>query len=142
MTTRDAVDTYLANLPADRRDAMQQIRSAALSAAPGATEVITYGMPGLKTHGRFLVSYDAFKAHYSLFPASDAVAETLGAEIQPFLSGRGTIRFPADQPLPVDLVARIVAIRVTENDAAAAANPRAASADRQGTALDRRGRGG
>ncbi len=134
MTTPDAVDVYIAGLPDDRRDAMQQIRAAALSAAPGATEVITYGMPGLKTHGRFLVSFDAFKAHYSLFPASDAVVETLGAEIQPYLSGRGTIRFPADEPLPVDLIARIVAIRVTENDAAAAAKPRSARAPRAGRA--------
>ena len=74
---------------------------------------------GFKTHGQFLVSYDAFKAHYSLFPASDAVVQGLGAEIEPYLVGSGTIRFKASAPIPVDLVRRIVEIRVSENDARA-----------------------
>lgn len=112
------VDGYLATLPDDRRAAMQQIREAALAAAPGAVEVITYKMPGLRSHGgQFVVSYDAYKAHYSLFPASDAVIEALGDEIRPHLHGSGTIRFLADRPIPVDLVRRIVEIRYAENAA-------------------------
>jgi uncharacterized protein YdhG (YjbR/CyaY superfamily) len=119
MATPTTVDEYLATLPPDRRAAMEDIRAAAKAAAPGAVEVITYKMPGLKTHGQFLVSYDAFKAHYSLFPASDAVVQRLGAEIEPYLAGSGTIRFKASAPIPVDLVRRIVEIRVAENDARA-----------------------
>ena len=69
-------------------------------------------MPGFKTHGQFLVSYDAYKSHYSLFPASDEVVKGLGAEIEPHLAGSGTIRFKASAPIPVDLVRRIVEIRV------------------------------
>lgn len=115
------VDEYLAALPEDRRAAMAAIRAAIRAGAPDAVEVITYKMPGCKTHGRFLVSYDAFKRHYSLFPASDAVVDGLGAELAPYLAGRGTIRFPADEPIPTDLIERIVRIRVAENDAAAAA---------------------
>ena len=110
------VDEYLAGLPDDRRAAMEELRAAVREAAPEATEVISYGMPALKSHGgQFLVSYDAYKRHYSLFPATDAVVEALGDEIAPFLSGRGTIRFPANAPIPVDLVRRIVAIRLGEN---------------------------
>ncbi len=71
-------------------------------------------MPGFKTHGQFLVSYDAFKAHYSLFPASEAVIEALGDELAPHLAGKGTIRFRADQPIPVSLVTRIVQVRLAE----------------------------
>lgn len=121
MTAPATVDEYLATLPADRRAAMEQLRAAIRAAAPDAVEVITYKMPGFKTHGQFLVSYDAFKAHYSLFPASDAVVQGLGADIEPYLAGRGTIRFKASGPIPVDLVRRIVEIRVSENDAAAKA---------------------
>jgi uncharacterized protein YdhG (YjbR/CyaY superfamily) len=95
------------------------MRAAIRAAAPNADEVITYKMPGFKTHGRFLVSYDAFKRHYSLFPASDGVIRELGEEIRPYLAGSGTIRFPADQPVPVDLVTRIIRIRLRENDEAA-----------------------
>ncbi len=121
MTDPSPVDTYLATLPDDRRASMEQIRSAVRDAAPDAVEVITYNMPGFKTHGQFLVSYDAFKAHYSLFPASDGVVKGLGAEIEPYLAGSGTIRFKASAPIPVDLVRRIVEIRVAENDARAKA---------------------
>lgn len=119
MTTPTTVDEYLATLTDEKRAAMEQIRAACRAAAPGATEVITYNMPGFKTHGQFLVSYDAYKSHYSLFPASDEVVKGLGAEIEPHLAGSGTIRFKASAPIPVDLVRRIVEIRVRENDARA-----------------------
>ena len=121
MTTPTTVDDYLATLTDEKRAAMEQIRAACRAAAPGATEVITYNMPGFKTHGQFLVSYDAYKSHYSLFPASDEVVKGLGAEIEPHLAGSGTIRFKASAPIPVDLVRRIVEIRVRENDARAKA---------------------
>ena len=121
MTTPTTVDEYLATLTDEKRAAMEQIRAACRAAAPGATEVITYNMPGFKTHGQFLVSYDAYKSHYSLFPASDEVVKGLGAEIEPHLAGSGTIRFKASAPIPVDLVRRIVEIRVRENDARAKA---------------------
>ena len=114
------IDEYLATLPDDRRAAMEEIRQAIRSAAPDATEVITYKMPGFKTHGRFLVSFDAYKRHYSLFPASDPVVQGLGDRIAPYLAGQGTIRFPADRPIPTDLITDIVRIRVVENDEAAA----------------------
>jgi uncharacterized protein YdhG (YjbR/CyaY superfamily) len=120
MPDPETLDEYLATLPEDRRLAMQQIREAIRSAAPDATEVITYKMPGFKTHGRFLVSFDAYKRHYSLFPASDPVVEGLGDRIAPYLAGRGTIRFPADRPIPTKLIEEIVRIRVVENDEAAA----------------------
>ena len=114
------IDEYLATLPSDRRVAMQALRRAARAAAPDATEAIAYGMPALRSHGsQFLVSYDAFKHHYSLFPASGAVVEALGDELKPYLAGKGTIRFPADKPIPTDLVTRIVKIRVEENAARA-----------------------
>ena len=74
-------------------------------------------MPAFRTHGQFLVSYAAFKRHYSLFPASEAVVEALGDELTPYLAGKGTIRFPADAPIPVDTVTKIVKIRLAENAA-------------------------
>jgi uncharacterized protein YdhG (YjbR/CyaY superfamily) len=120
MPDPETIDEYLATLPDDRREAMQQIRAAVRAAAPDATEVITYKMPGFKTHGQFLVSFDAYKRHYSLFPASDPVVQQLGERVAPYLAGQGTIRFPADRPIPTDLISDIVRIRVAENDEAAA----------------------
>lgn len=109
------VDEYLAGLAADRRAVMEELRATVNAAAPEATEVIAYDMPALRSHGdQFLVSYAAYKAHYSLFPASDVVVRALGAEIEPYLAGKGTIRFPASRPIPLGLVTRIVEIRLAE----------------------------
>ena len=119
MGTPTTVDAYMAALPAERRAAMELLRSTIKAAVPEAIETISYKMPAFRSHGgQFLVSYDAYKAHYSLFPASDAVIKACGAELTPYLSGKGTIRFPADQPIPVGLVTRILEVRWAENAAA------------------------
>jgi uncharacterized protein YdhG (YjbR/CyaY superfamily) len=118
MAQPTTVDDYLATLPPDRRAAMEALRRTINAAAPDATETIAYKMPALRSHGgQFLVSYDSYKAHYSLFPASGAVIEALGDEVAPYLAGKGTFRFPADQPIPLATVTRIVKILVTENAA-------------------------
>ncbi len=112
-----SVEDYLATLPADRRAVVEELRETIRAAAPEATETISYQMPTFRSHGQFLVSYAAFKNHYSLFPASEPVVEGLGDELKPYLAGKGTIRFPADRPLPAAVVTRIVKIRLGENAA-------------------------
>lgn len=109
-----SVDEYMSGLPEDRRAAMEQLRSTVRAAAPDATEAIAYNMPALRLDGRFLVSYEAFKRHYSLFPWSDDMLAELGDALKPYAVGKGTIRFPADEPIPLGLVTRIVAIRRRE----------------------------
>ena len=121
MASPPTVEAYIAALPADRRGPLETLRRTireAASDATEATETIAYSMPAFRSHGgQFLVSYAAYKNHYSLFPASGAVVEALGAELTPFLAGKGTIQFPAGSPIPVDLVKRIVAVRLGENAA-------------------------
>ena len=115
MASVTSVEAYLAALPDDRRAVVAELRRAVNAAAPGATETIAYQMPALRSHGgQFLVSYAAFKNHYSLFPASDAVVEALGDEVAPYLAGKGTIQFPADQALPIATITKIVEIRLEE----------------------------
>jgi len=112
------VDEYLAALPEDRRGPMEALRRAIRAAAPDAVETIAYNMPAFRTRGgRFLVSYDAYKAHYSLFPFTDEMVVSFGDELAPYLAGQGTIRFPASRPIPEDLVTRLVALRVAEREA-------------------------
>jgi uncharacterized protein YdhG (YjbR/CyaY superfamily) len=117
MATPTSVEEYLAALPEGPRAALEKLRKTIMAAAPGATETISYQMPAFKDHGRFLVSYAAFKNHCSLFPASKAVLEELGEELKPYFSGKGTIRFQADKPLPDALVKKIVKVRIEENAA-------------------------
>ena len=115
MAAATSVEEYLAGLQPDRRADLAGMRRAILKAAPEATETIAYGMPALRSNsGQFLVSFAAYKAHYSLFPASGAVVEALGEELAPYLAGKGTIRFRAEAPIPLDLVSRIVQIRLAE----------------------------
>src|SRR5580765_6907169 len=98
MAPPPTVEAYLADLPADRRAALETLRRTIRAAAPDATESIAYSMPAFRSHGgQFLVSYAAYKKHDSLFPASGAVVEALGAELTPYLAGKGTIQFPAGQ---------------------------------------------
>ena len=115
-----AVDTYIDGLPAEKQEPMRQLRATIRAAAPDADEVITYKMPGFKAHGSFLVSYDAFKRHYSLFPWNDEMVDELGDAIQPYVKGRGTLQFPASKPLPLDLIRQIIEIRVRQSEPGAA----------------------
>jgi uncharacterized protein YdhG (YjbR/CyaY superfamily) len=125
MADPTSIDEYIATLAEDRRAPMEQLRRAVKVAAPEATETIAYKMPAFRSHAdQFLVSFDAYKRHYSLFPASEAVVNALGARISPYLAGQGTIRFPADRPIPTDLVTEIVRIRFAENAAAASSKAR------------------
>jgi uncharacterized protein YdhG (YjbR/CyaY superfamily) len=118
MAAPTSVEDYMAALPDERRATLEELRQTIKAAAPEAAESIAYQMPAFRSHGgQFLVSYAAYKAHNSLFPASDAVVAALGEELTPYLSGKGTIRFPANEPLPTALVRRIVTVRVAENAA-------------------------
>lgn len=114
MAKHTSVDEYMATLPDDRRAVMEKLRTTIGAAAPDAVEGISYNMPAFRLDGRFLVSYEAFKHHYSLFPWSDTMAAELGAALQPYAVGKGTIRFPKDQPIPLELVARVVEFRLRE----------------------------
>lgn len=116
MPKHASVDEYMAQLPDDRRAVMEQLRATIRAAATDATEAISYNMPAFKLDGRFFVSYEAFTRHYSLFAWSDAMLAELGDALRPYAVGKGTIRFPADEPIPMDLVTRIIEFRLREHD--------------------------
>jgi uncharacterized protein YdhG (YjbR/CyaY superfamily) len=117
MAAPTSVEDYLAALPKESRAALEKLRKTIRAAAPEATEGISYQMPAFKDHGRSLVTYAAFKDHCSFFPMSTKVIEAHWEELEPFFSGKGTIRFTADEPLPAALVKKIVRARLAENAA-------------------------
>jgi uncharacterized protein YdhG (YjbR/CyaY superfamily) len=117
MAASTSVEDYLAALPEEQRIALEKLRKTIKAAAPKATETISYQMPAFKQDGRFLVSYAAFKDHCSLYPASYAVMEALGDDLEPYFSGKGTLRFQTDSPIPAQLVEKIVELRLEENAA-------------------------
>ena len=114
MAKYETVDDYMAHLPEDRREVMESLRRTVTQEAPEATEAIAYNMPALRLGGRFLLSYEAYKNHYSLFPWTDRMVDQLGDALAPYAKGKGTIQFPASEEIPADLVRRIVKIRLNE----------------------------
>jgi uncharacterized protein YdhG (YjbR/CyaY superfamily) len=112
-----SVEEYLAALPEAPRAVLEKLRETVKASAPQATETIAYGMPAFRLHGRFLVSYAAYQDHCSLFPASAGMLEAYGDEVKPFFSGKGTIRFTVENPLPAALVKKIIKTRLEETEA-------------------------
>ncbi len=107
------VDEYIASFPPEIQRVLQEIRRTIRAAAPEAEEVISYQMPAFKQNG-VLVYYAAFKDHVSLFPTGSGV-EVFKDELAPYRTSKGTVQFPLDKPLPIDLIKRIIEFRVKEN---------------------------
>jgi len=109
-----SVGAYLKSLPADQRAAVQRLRETIAAAAPEADEGVTYGMPGFLLDGHGFVAYAAFKDHYSLFPMSSRAVDVHRDELGERVTGKGTIRFEYDTPLPKALVKKVVRTRLAE----------------------------
>lgn len=109
-----SIDAFLAALPLDQRDALQALRRQIHAAAPGATELINYGIPMLRLDGKNLVGFGAGKGHCSFYPMSMECLKHFQAEKKGFKTATSTIRFQPDQPIPAALVKRIVKWRLAE----------------------------
>jgi uncharacterized protein YdhG (YjbR/CyaY superfamily) len=105
-------DGYIASFT-NAQTSLQQVRQAIKEAAPQAQEVISYSMPAFKQKG-ILVWFAAFKNHIGFFPKVSAM-EAFKEKLSGYQTSKGTIRFPLDKPIPVDLVKEIVKFRVKED---------------------------
>jgi uncharacterized protein YdhG (YjbR/CyaY superfamily) len=122
MNTATTVSEYLAATPPKARTALRQLRAAIKAAAPGITERISYRIPTFDLDGRRLLYIAAFKDHVGLYPVTAAMVARHGAALAPYRSGKGTLRFTLDTPIPTNLVAQLAKTRVEEARAVAAAN--------------------
>lgn len=106
------IDGYLATVSADQRVALERLRKAIRAAAPGAEECISYQIPTFRLDGRLLVAFGAWAKHCAFYPGS--VVETLADELEGYDTGKGTIRFRSDSPLPAALVRKLVKARIAQ----------------------------
>ena len=114
-TTKPAnINEYIAGFPKDTQKILKQIRTTIKKAAPGAEETISYAIPTFKLKGRYLVYFAGYKNHISLYP-SPRGNEAFKKELSVYKGGKGTVQFPLDNPMPLNLITRIVKFRIKEN---------------------------
>lgn len=115
--TYESIEHYISTFPADIQDILESIRKVIREAAPDAVEKISYQMPTFTQHGN-VVHFAAFKNHIGFYPAPSGIME-FEQELAPYKAGKGTIQFPLDQPIPYELITKVVKFRVAENIAKA-----------------------
>lgn len=93
---------------------LEELRAVIRATAPGVTEKISYAMPTFDLNGRYLVYFAGWKKHIALYPITAGVAEAFKEELEPYKSGKASMQFPLGQPMPTDLIRRIVEFRVEE----------------------------
>jgi uncharacterized protein YdhG (YjbR/CyaY superfamily) len=113
-TSFKTVDEYISLQPEATQRVLERVRAALRKALPHAEEVISYQIPAYKMPGGAVIYFAGWKQHYSLYPASARVVETLEKELAPYRVSKGTIRFPFSEPIPVRLIGRIARLRAKE----------------------------
>jgi len=103
-------DDYLAAVSPKKRAALEKLRKAIRAAAPEAEECISYQLPAFRLNRKFLIAYGAASNHWALYPGS--VVQCLKDELKDYDTSKGTIRFPADRPMPPALVRKLVELRI------------------------------
>jgi uncharacterized protein YdhG (YjbR/CyaY superfamily) len=108
------IDEYIAGFPIDVQKTLQKIRMTIKKAAPEAEETMSYKMPTFNLNGKYLIYFAGYKKHIGFYPAPIG-NEKFKEEIAPYESGKGTLKFPLDEPIPLKLIRKIVQFRVKEN---------------------------
>ena len=113
----NSIDDYIKSFPPGIQKLLQQVRASIQKAAPGAEETIKYAMPTFMLNGN-LVHFAAFKNHIGLYPMPNGI-EAFKKELSVYKGAKGSVQFPLDQPMPLELIGKIVKYRVAENMAKA-----------------------
>jgi uncharacterized protein YdhG (YjbR/CyaY superfamily) len=110
------IDEYIAGFPESTQKILEQIRSVIKETAPGADETISYGTPTFNLKGHYLIYFAGYKKHIGLYPVPGGKSAFTKDFSKYKTSGKGTIQFPLDEPLPTALIKKIVKFRVAENN--------------------------
>ena len=108
------IDDYLQRLDEPKRSSLSQLRRDILAVVPDAEQCISYGVPGFKIDGKTIAGFAAFKNHLSYLPHSGSVFPELADELAGYQKSSGSLRFHVDQPLPPELVEKLIAVRLRQ----------------------------
>jgi uncharacterized protein YdhG (YjbR/CyaY superfamily) len=110
----DEVDRYLDSVEEPKRTTLARLRQTILEILPDAEQGISYGVPAFKIRGRTIAGFAAFKNHLSYLPHSGSVFVQLDEELEAYTKSSGALRFDPDQPLPKELVAKLISVRLDQ----------------------------
>ena len=113
-TPPKSIDEYIGPFPKEVQAILEKIRQTIRKAAPGAEEVISYQIPAFKWRGKGLVAFAGWKQHVAMYPVPRGDA-AFKREVSFYQTGKGTVQFPLDRPLPLGLIRKIVKYRLKEN---------------------------
>jgi uncharacterized protein YdhG (YjbR/CyaY superfamily) len=108
-----SIDEYIADFPPETQILLQEVRAIIAKAAPEATETISYAIPTFDLAGKHLVHFAGYAKHIGFYPVPSAMT-AFKEELSPYRRGKGSAQFPLNQPLPTDLMRKIVEYRVHE----------------------------
>ena len=117
-TAFSTVDDYIRTFPEDVQSRLKTMRDLIKKLVPDAEEQIAYGMPAYKTFKKPLVYFAAFKSHIGFY-ATPTGHEAFKKGLSVYKQGKGSVQFPLDEPLPSELISKIISFRVKENEAKA-----------------------
>jgi uncharacterized protein YdhG (YjbR/CyaY superfamily) len=115
MTKPTNTDEYVARFPEEIKKRLELVRATIKKAAPGAEETISYGIPAFKLNHGYLIYFAGYKNHIGLYPAP-VNNEVFSKELSAYKTGKGSVQFPLNKPMPLALVTKIVKFRVKENE--------------------------
>lgn len=108
------VDEYIQSFPRSTQTLLKQVRKTIKDNAPGAEELIGYGMPAYKLNKKPLVYFAGYDKHIGFYATPNG-HEKFAKELSKYKQGKGSVQFPIDEPMPIDLISKIVKYRVSEN---------------------------
>jgi uncharacterized protein YdhG (YjbR/CyaY superfamily) len=109
-----SIDSYISEFPLATQTALEEVRAVIKQAAPEATETISYAMPTFDLNGHHLVHFAGYARHIGFYPIPSGVA-AFRQELEAYKAGKGSVQFPLNEPMPTDLIRRIVEFRVVES---------------------------
>ena len=113
-TNFQSIDEYIAACPPESQDYLRQIRKLIRALVPDAKEKISYQMAAFERNGRNLIHFAGWKQHVSLYPVP-AGSEAFERQIAKYAGGKGTLKFPLDEPLPIKLIERVIKLHLDVN---------------------------
>ncbi len=108
------IDQYLEAVPSDAHKVFEQLRTLVHQIVPGAEEVISYGLPAFKLHGKVFFGFAVVKAGMSVYPFSGGILNQIPEDLKDYKTTKSAVQIPLDKPLPESLIQKIIALRLEE----------------------------